>query len=432
MSNTAVAHDWVHRLDSTGTMLGVTSLSVRRRVSRVIGERATAWGIQVGARMATYILDSLTDWPGSRSEEERQTLRRATEATTLDTLAALVSGEPSHLFASFEPIENVGSYVRSQIPLPEVVRNMHAGQEFLIQELMEAIAQLVPESERVAAISRMTRDVTSAWSSFIGRIGEEYHRQQDAWLGDADEQRARLARRLVQLGQGDVAESSQALGYDLELPHVGCVLWFDGVDLDAVRLFDFPAIAREISTATESTDHLLAGNGITLELWLGDPRVPVGEVLASERWPAALRAAVGTPQPGIRGFAATHAEATAAARVARHSPSASRRVIAYPEVELLSLLTCDFDRARSFVRRTLGPIAGTDARSAELRETLAAWIDCRGSVAAASQALYMHRNTVSYRLRQLEELLGGDWDQTRIRCALTIVEWMPGVLIEDE
>lgn len=379
--------------------------------------------------MARYILDTMMDWPGSGSAEELQTLTRATEATTLDTLAALVSGDDSHLTESFEPLENVGSYIRNQIPLPEVVRNVHTGQEFLIQELIDAAAREVSESQRVDTISRLTKDVTAFWSAFIARIAEEYHRQQGEWLRNADGQRARLVRSLLRAGETDEEHASKALGYDLSQCHVGCLLWFDGVDLDAVRLFDFAAIAREIAAATGSRSYLpLPTTAHRLELWLGEPAQPVAEVLAGGRWPSSLRAAVGTPQRARRGFTQTHAEAEAAAQVLLRS-AGTRHVIDYADVELLSLLTADFDRAAAFVRRTLGPIAVQDTRSEELRETLAAWIDCSGSIAATSQRLYLHRNTVSYRLRQLDELLGQHTDNTRLRCALTIVEWMPQVLV---
>lgn len=428
MQTPTAGYGWVARLQPAGTARSAASLSVVNRATEVIGRAAADWGIETGARMAAYILDSLTDWPGTRSDEERQILTRATEASTLDTLAALVSGDEEHLSASFEPIANVSSYVRNEIPLPEVIRNVHTGQEFLIEQLMAAIIDLVPEDDRVAAISRMTHDVTACWSSFIARIGVEYQRQQDEWLRSTEGRRTRLVQALVTHNDTDPGEASRQLGYDLLQTHVSCILWFDGLDQESLRLMDHTALGREAQGATGSSAHLLlGGSDRRFELWLGNPTRSVSAAIRQGRWPAALRAAVGTPQDGLEGFATTRAEARAAADVALRSESAPH-VVDYADVELVSLLTSDFDRARTFVVRTLGPIARRDARSEELRATLAAWIDSSGSVAATSQALYMHRNTVSYRMRQLEELLGTDLDMTRVRCALTILEWMPQVL----
>lgn len=421
-------YDWITQLHGSRDVEGVASLRVRRRTAELIGEAATNWAVQIGSRMATYILQMLTDWPGTGSDEELQILHRATEASTLDTLAALFSGDRKYLSESFEPIENVGWYVRQQIPLPEVIRNVHTGQEFLIQELMRAAADLVPEADRVDAISAMTRDVTSCWSSFIGRIGDEYRRQQDDWIRTSEGQKARLVQNILQRGDVDATEASQVLGYDLTQQHVCCVLWFEGLDLDAVRLFDFASIAREVASAAGSGAHLSVNfSDHRLEVWLGNPAKSPGDVLRHGRWPSALHAAVGSRLSGVDGFRRTHAEAVASAQVAVRSKT-TPAVTAYPDVELVSLLTCDFDRARAFVIRTLGPIARQNARAQELRETLAAWIDSSGSVTATSQTLFMHRNTVNYRLRQLEDLLGQDWNRTRLRCALTIAEWMPQVL----
>lgn len=422
------AYDWITKLQGSPDVAGVASLRVRRRTAELIGEAATNWAVETGSRMATYILQTLPDWPGTGSDEELQVLHRATEASTLDTLAALFSGEGKHLWGSFEPIENVGWYVRQQVGLAEVIRNVHTGQEFLIQELMRAIADLVPETDRVDTISRMTRDVTSCWSGFIGRIGDEYRRQQEDWMRTSEGQKARLVQAILQRGNVDAAEASQVLGYDLTQEHVCCLLWFEGLDLDAVRLLDFASIAREVAAAAGSTTHLSVNfSDYRLEVWLGSPTKSPAEVLRHGRWPTALHAAVGDRLPGVDGFRTSRAEAVSSSQVAARS-GAAPAVIAYPDVELVSLLTCDFDRARAFVRRTLGPIARQDTRAQELRQTLAAWIDSAGSVTATSQALFMHRNTVNYRLRQLEDLLGQDWDRTRLRCALTIAEWMPQVL----
>ncbi|MEU6375771.1 helix-turn-helix domain-containing protein [Streptomyces sp. NPDC046909] len=378
--------------------------------------------------MAAYILDTLIEWPGSRSEEERQILGRATEATTLDTLAALVTGDDSHLTNSFEPSENVTYYIRNRIPFQEVIRNVHTGQEFLVQELIDAIARLVPSEDRVAAISRMTRDVTACWSNFITQLSADYRRQHEEWSHSAEGNRARLIRNLLHNRNTDPVEAGRMLKYDLQQPHTGALVWFSGLDPEAVRLIDLPSLAHEIAEATESASHLaMTYPGQRIELWLGAPRRPAAEVLRQGPWPQSMRAAFGTPQAGVGGFVATHDEAMAAGRVAWHSSNLGR-VVNYPDIELLSLLTADLELARRFVSRVLGPIAGTDARSVELRDTLRAWIDSSQSIAATSQALYLHRNTVNYRLKQINELLGDDLNPTSLRCALVIVDSLPDLM----
>jgi PucR C-terminal helix-turn-helix domain len=61
------------------------------------------------------------------------------------------------------------------------------------------------------------------------------------------------------------------------------------------------------------------------------------------------------------------------------------------------------DRLRSTV---LEPLAGSE--HAELRRTLEAFVRCRFDRAATSAALHVHRNTLAYRLRRIEEISGLD------------------------
>lgn len=422
-------YEWVRLLSAESPVAPATSLNVRARATGVIGESATAWGVSVGHRMAGYIMENLTDWMGDRSEEEQHSLRRATEASTLDTLAALVSGDPSHLTASFEPIDNVAWYVQHDIPLQQVVRNVHTGQEFLTQELIDCIPALVPGSGMVSAISRTARDVTNCWSNFISRLTEEYARQHTAWTQSRQGQLAQQVRTVLRGGEVDVPAASRSLDYDLDAAHTGCVLWFEGIDLDLARHLDPTGLAAELARAAMSPAPplVLSSTSRFINIWFADCAAPVHEAALSVSWPAAFRMATGRTAKGLDGFRLTHREAMAATELARRS-STLPRVVQYSDVELVSMLATDPDRAQVFVHRVLGPLAAPGARAQELRDTLAAWIDSDRSIATTSQALFVHRNTVSYRLRQLEEMLGEDRNNTELRCALLLVGSMPQLL----
>ncbi|MFB7263503.1 helix-turn-helix domain-containing protein, partial [Streptomyces nojiriensis] len=55
----------------------------------------------------------------------------------------------------------------------------------------------------------------------------------------------------------------------------------------------------------------------------------------------------------------------------------------------------------------LGPVLALPAADRRtLLTTLGTWLACRGSTTDAAQRLYCHRNTVSNRLRRLEQLTG--------------------------
>ncbi len=60
----------------------------------------------------------------------------------------------------------------------------------------------------------------------------------------------------------------------------------------------------------------------------------------------------------------------------------------------------------------MGPIARLQEYDAQndsgLTETLAAWLDALGDVRAAAATLFIHTNTLRYRLRRVEEISGID------------------------
>jgi DNA-binding PucR family transcriptional regulator len=64
---------------------------------------------------------------------------------------------------------------------------------------------------------------------------------------------------------------------------------------------------------------------------------------------------------------------------------------------------------RSFRDRLLGPLAEYDRRhSAELLPTLRSFLACDGSWSACASRMYVHVNTVRYRIGRIEAITGRD------------------------
>ncbi len=64
---------------------------------------------------------------------------------------------------------------------------------------------------------------------------------------------------------------------------------------------------------------------------------------------------------------------------------------------------------RSFADRLLGPLAEYDAaHNAELLPTLRSFLACDGSWSACAARMYVHVNTVRYRISRVEALTGRD------------------------
>jgi PucR C-terminal helix-turn-helix domain/GGDEF-like domain len=113
------------------------------------------------------------------------------------------------------------------------------------------------------------------------------------------------------------------------------------------------------------------------------------------------------------GLPAARACADRALRVLRSdAEDTSRRVARLADVHAEALLMELRDLAAAHGDRPTGPVARLSAYDLEhgtnLVETLRAWLDAFGDVAAASAAMFVHPNTFRYRLRRLTEVSGID------------------------
>jgi hypothetical protein len=86
-----------------------------------------------------------------------------------------------------------------------------------------------------------------------------------------------------------------------------------------------------------------------------------------------------------------------------------RAVVRYERAPIPILLASAPDAAAVVARSILGPVLDLpEAESAVLLGTLSAWFAARGATSSAAAMLHVHRNTVRYRLRRVEELTGRD------------------------
>jgi len=82
-------------------------------------------------------------------------------------------------------------------------------------------------------------------------------------------------------------------------------------------------------------------------------------------------------------------------------------LVRYDQVPVAVLLASAPDAAAAVVRAVLGPVLALPAPECDLLlATLRAWFAGQGATSTAAAALHVHRNTVRYRLRRLEELTG--------------------------
>ena len=134
-------------------------------------------------------------------------------------------------------------------------------------------------------------------------------------------------------------------------------------------------------------------------------------VLESDRSRIRLTVGVSAPAEGVTALSGAWHEAGSARRLAALRGGTAISVVTSDEVashELL-LATVPASVLRSFRERLLGPLVAYDDRHrAELLPTLREFLACSGSWNACAAKMYVHVNTVRYRIRRIEELTGRD------------------------
>jgi len=141
-------------------------------------------------------------------------------------------------------------------------------------------------------------------------------------------------------------------------------------------------------------------------------------VLESDRSRIRLTVGVSAPAEGVAALAGALHEAQSALRLAAirapaagSAPALAVSVVTSDEVASHELLLASVPGSvlRSFRERLLGPLLAYDERHrAELLPTLREFLACSGSWNACAATMYVHVNTVRYRIRRIEELTGRD------------------------
>src|SRR5581483_2510035 len=131
---------------------------------------------------------------------------------------------------------------------------------------------------------------------------------------------------------------------------------------------------------------------------------------------------VGSFHPGVLGLRTAYHEAEQAARIGREIFGPGQ-VTAFADLGVYRLLYAFRQSAElaEFCQETLAPLTAYDAKNGtSLVETLEMYFRCDANLGAAAEALYLHRNSLAYRLRRIAELTGLNLDNLEDRFRLQL------------
>jgi len=172
--------------------------------------------------------------------------------------------------------------------------------------------------------------------------------------------------------------------------------------------------ARPGGEAIPNAEEALRTRGIQ-SAWRVEIDAHVGVVVLTrrtgiDRLCAQLAELAGGPV-GLSAPYANLEQTPAALRQARLASAAatpdSHDLIRYERVPIAILLAGAPDAAATVARAILGPVLALPAAECDvLLGTLRTWFAADGATSVAAEKLHVHRNTVRYRLRRIEELTG--------------------------
>jgi hypothetical protein len=320
--------------------------------------------------------------------------------------------------------------VRRGIPLPAELRAYRLGHAWLWDRWARALQERIADPEALIAAQEVSSACIFAYVDRVSdELVEEYGTERERMMRGAAQLRAETVRAILAREPLDEETLPGRLGYDVRRTHVAL-----RVSSGTSEIRGLERAAREAAAALAAGEPLVVPSGAaSLDVWAGSYEPPDTRALARYEPPEGVRVAFGKPGRGLEGFRRSHDEAVQAARVASLAGGEDGALVDYAQVELVSLLACDLPRAREFVASRLGPLAAPGEPTQRLRETLRVFLVMGGRSARAAKELYVHQNTVAYRIKRAEELLGRrvTEDPVELICALTLADTLgPAVLAE--
>ncbi|WP_447002988.1 PucR family transcriptional regulator [Saccharothrix isguenensis] len=298
---------------------------------------------------------------------------------------------------------------------PELPEAAELVREFLLADRLPKVVRgttLLPVSTRggsrltgwvlVVAGDRARDDVAAELASLVG-----VERARVVQGREIENRAAGPLLREVFAG-GDARARVAAVGWDPDVP-----LRVLAASVSAGRPEQAVALVEEVLAAVTPT-FLVAAVG-----------AEVYALVPSGSWTEGVRSALRTLEPGLRstrvlvGISSPvgHAGLRGAADEASHARRLGERragrtcVVAGEEIALHQLLLAGVpeELRRSLRRRLLGPVLDYDAEhGSDLVGTLRVFLDCSGSWTTAAARLHVHVNTLRYRVKRVEDLLGVD------------------------
>lgn len=331
-------------------------------------------------------------WGASARPELVEPARQLAKDSIHAEIAALREGRLPRELAGADA-EFARASARIGIPINNLIWGFRAGHQAQWRrwlELVEAGEQ--DPVRRHALLERGSAFFFDYADRMIRMVTDQHARERERLLRTREQRRFHLVTELL----GGTELDSSTLDYELASWHIGLVLW-------GPRAAE---VAQALGRVHGRDALLVSAVPNTYWAWVRRRDAPGPDTLAAlvASLPRGnVRVAIGDAHPGRAGFRETHRQARDAHRVALAN---DRSVTYYRDVALVVLAARDEQAARAFLASELRGLGGGDTKSRRLSQTLETYLSRGMNAAATAHALGIHEQTVTNRLRTIEQRTG--------------------------
>ncbi len=350
-------------------------------------------------------------------------LRRTTRANLLHWAAANVRdpGAPVPANLGPEPLGIARDLVRRGLN-ESALQAYRVGQNVAWQRWMTIAFGLTSDPGELRELLDVSaRSLFAFVDATLAGIAEQMRVERDELTQGTHAERLEVVALILDGAPISRQRAEARLGYNLEQVHTAAVVWSEETQSDSSQLERAAEALTRIANAHAPLS--VIPGAATRWVWIPGKVAPDDrQLLKSLDQMPGIRIAVGSTARGVEGFRRSHLDAITAQRMLARLNS-TQRVAGFWDVELVSLVTGDPDRADQFIKRTLGKL---EAASPELRTAVLTFVNEQCNVSRAASRLYTHRNTLLRRLSRAEQLLPRplDTNSVHVAVALEMVRWI--------
>jgi hypothetical protein len=355
-------------------------------------------------------------------------VRRLMVASTSSNLGAMVdmlalSIDLGDITVPPAAAEYARRFAQHGLSLEALLRAYRLGEHMFVQWAITTLRGMNRSAdEALATTSRIALLITSYIDQVIEGIIDIYDDERRRWDARSDATQAAQVRAVLDTEALDLASAEQMLATSLRGWHLAAICWLPPGSVDAGG--HLRAGVAMLTNITGRPPMTITVDEQTCWVWIsstGKPVIDTDRLEQQLRERPGLRIAVGEPASGLDGFRQTFRDAQRARGVALATPEVERQLTLHRRVALSSLLIDNLPEVSAWARRVLGDLMRDDEPTARLRETVQTFLDTRGSFTDAASRMHVHKNTVHYRVRKAEEILGHPVNQDRLELEVALM-----------